>query len=981
MAREPVRRIQGVSAIQPVAQPTDTYVRPAEPSPSPLREVAQGLSELDSGMGAFLAKRKQKQDDADKVRAEAAFNSNNALGWAEAVKQGKVPAHASPVFMKAYKAAQGNLAGIQLREKFNGAYLNWDGRNSNDPQAFQTFLGDFIKSNVQTDDPDMLAPLNEHVRQLWADGHQMFTSESAKSVYNGNLNTRAAISGRSIDAANDEGLGNGKGTDYERLWGDLIAQREEALSAGTRREDYDKTLVSTIAAKALEHGDPAMLDLLDKMLPGDTVKMSDYPDYRDVKHDTISKIDTLNRQRMVDEDALRKKKDTERERTIEATVSRVLAEDPMAEVPEDVMREWERYDGLARKKLVEIRKTLADADSTEERGRINDLLIDIRNGQGPARVLKAAQDGVIRNPATLKDMLDRADRYEKARREGTGILTAQTTKRYLGVIRDRTTSMDDSANLLSSLLSGGTGGLTDEGLEATQDFEAMLMEWEEKNPEASMMDREKAINEIGQLIIQRIDPAITDVKNPDKYRSRAQIERDEGTAILHPEGAPTPVPSNSLPSGNAGRWEQLYSGDQPPFLERLDDVELKRLKDNLPEGVPIEQFNADVWNEVREILKEERGDNPPGVDPMKTDSITFDNETAKQTADAIGQMIDNVVGNGGYSTNLSDSPTLPILNLIGHTEGTDEGRGYNETLGYGAYTGGDKDLTKMTLGDIKKLQSQMLAHPDNKWNSSALGRYQIVGKTLRTLQQQMKLSDSVLFDEKTQDAMAMQLLKGRGYDDWMAGKISDATFMNNLAKEWASLPTTAGKGYYDGQKARVGTDSVLTAFAAMKAPKESPFDAILTPQATKPNPAVYKKIPEKEVAQFLEWNPDPVANHEANLKTLKPKLGDVVKRAQELSGVKFVIGAGARTEELQKKAVKWGWSKTMDSDHLDKDGSGSRAVDLWPVDDDGAVDFDDAKQMAIVSAMKQAAKELGVTLDIGAEWKKTKDKPHFAIKA
>lgn len=76
-----------------------------------------------------------------------------------------------------------------------------------------------------------------------------------------------------------------------------------------------------------------MLDLLDKMLPGDTVKMSDYPDNRDVKFDTISKIDTLNRQRMVDEDALRKKKDTERERTIVATVSRVLAEDPMAEVP------------------------------------------------------------------------------------------------------------------------------------------------------------------------------------------------------------------------------------------------------------------------------------------------------------------------------------------------------------------------------------------------------------------------------------------------------------------------------------------------------------------------------------------------------------------------------------------------------------------------------------------------------------------------
>ncbi len=31
----------------------------------------------------------------------------------------------------------------------------------------------------------------------------------------------------------------------------------------------------------------------------------------------------------------------------------------------------------------------------------------------------------------------------------------------------------------------------------------------------------------------------------------------------------------------------------------------------------------------------------------------------------------------------------PMLDLIGFTEGTDKGDGYNETLAYGAYTGGD----------------------------------------------------------------------------------------------------------------------------------------------------------------------------------------------------------------------------------------------------------------------------------------------------
>lgn len=34
----------------------------------------------------------------------------------------------------------------------------------------------------------------------------------------------------------------------------------------------------------------------------------------------------------------------------------------------------------------------------------------------------------------------------------------------------------------------------------------------------------------------------------------------------------------------------------------------------------------------------------------------------------------------------------PMLDLIGFTEGTDKGDGYNETLAYGAYTGGNVNL-------------------------------------------------------------------------------------------------------------------------------------------------------------------------------------------------------------------------------------------------------------------------------------------------
>lgn len=143
---------------------------------------------------------------------------------------------------------------------------------------------------------------------------------------------------------------------------------------------------------------------------------------------------------------------------------------------------------------------------------------------------------------------------------------------------------------------------------------------------------------------------------------------------------------------------------------------------------------------------------------------------------------------------------LPILNLIGKAEGTDRGRKYNETLAYGAYIGGDVNLVGMSLRDIDDLQTNMLNHPMNKWNSSAIGRYQIVRTTLRKIKAAMNMKEDRLFDESTQDQMARYLLYYRGIDNYCKGKITAGAMVNSLAKEWASFPTVDGTGHYGNQK-------------------------------------------------------------------------------------------------------------------------------------------------------------------------------------
>jgi muramidase (phage lysozyme) len=158
----------------------------------------------------------------------------------------------------------------------------------------------------------------------------------------------------------------------------------------------------------------------------------------------------------------------------------------------------------------------------------------------------------------------------------------------------------------------------------------------------------------------------------------------------------------------------------------------------------------------------------------------------------------------------------PLLDLIGKSEGTDKGRGYNETLGYGAYTGGPVELVKLNLTQIDLLQTKMLNHPKNTLNSSALGRYQIIRTTLRTMKGQLKLDNKTLFDAETQDRLACYLFGKRWLDEYNRGELKEDQMLTNLAQEWASLPMPNGKGYYAGQRASVTTDEVRKVLREVK---------------------------------------------------------------------------------------------------------------------------------------------------------------------
>lgn len=107
-------------------------------------------------------------------------------------------------------------------------------------------------------------------------------------------------------------------------------------------------------------------------------------------------------------------------------------------------------------------------------------------------------------------------------------------------------------------------------------------------------------------------------------------------------------------------------------------------------------------------------------------------------------------------------------------------------------------ISQQTLSKVKSTQLWMVK--ELRLMSGAVGRYQIINKTLKELQKKLALSDEEIFSSEVQDKMAIELLNRRGLSSYLKGDLSLKDFMKNLSKEWASLPNPdTGKSYY-GQR-------------------------------------------------------------------------------------------------------------------------------------------------------------------------------------
>ena len=183
----------------------------------------------------------------------------------------------------------------------------------------------------------------------------------------------------------------------------------------------------------------------------------------------------------------------------------------------------------------------------------------------------------------------------------------------------------------------------------------------------------------------------------------------------------------------------------------------------------------------------------------------------------------------------------PLLELIADKE---SGGNYNRVYGKGVQTA---NLTNKTINEVLEWQRNYV---NNGSPSSATGKYQIIEKTLTGLKEQMGLSGNELYDENMQDRMAMHLLNGRGYQEYLAGTLPEDKFMRNISQEWAALPKDeTGKSYYAGDGLNKALVDPATMLLAIRNSKEITIAQEKTLTNTHQNTIAKNGVPSEDSKQ------------------------------------------------------------------------------------------------------------------------------------
>lgn len=139
------------------AQSLDTYYQPGRDRRG-AEALQRGLSSLSGVFEQRAAEMRQERNDNEFAQGVADAMREEAGLELEGVKTGSIFRQHSKYYMQGLNEARGKAAAQKLRDELSLEYENWEGKNSDDPQAFRDWMNGQIGARMEAlkANPDML---------------------------------------------------------------------------------------------------------------------------------------------------------------------------------------------------------------------------------------------------------------------------------------------------------------------------------------------------------------------------------------------------------------------------------------------------------------------------------------------------------------------------------------------------------------------------------------------------------------------------------------------------------------------------------------------------------------------------------------------------------------------------------------------------------------------------------------------------------
>lgn len=539
---------QQLIGLEPQAQPQSTFVQPA---PSPLHDVARALGGLSKDLGGFLQGFDDKEAAQEQaLKAQRDF-AKNRVGYAEGVRQGLIGPAQNKHYVNAYKEAEGNTAGLDFQASALPLFEQSGVKNSEDPKALSTWQQQVIKDRFKTEDPYVIKGYLPHINSFINTTTEAWIKGRNAAVATGSLNTHVAAG---IKAAFAPTLSGGA---YD--WNAAFGERDKYAKEGGNADEYDKFLIegAAIQAQSGVNGDEKALSLFSQKVPGKDYTYGETTEGRKVFEATKDKLRTMQNAEEASAYTRHQREDKDASDKATTGIMEVLAGNPSAEVPEDLIAQAARARPTIKAEVAGWRKQMAEGNPSDPE-ELKRVTTEIINGRGIQAVTDAMGRKAFGNAEDMQKLYNFAKSSESAKEVIKDVRGLNSYRQTLDAIKAQTTATSDLMNPFS--------GLTEEGAEAQYDFERSVTQWLIKNPTASLSEQEEFIGKQAAAITKRIQPG--GFGEPGSYNRDAQSfdfqnPRGGPGAAKEPEAAPA-APTPAAPAAEPSQRAPVVGGKGIP---------------------------------------------------------------------------------------------------------------------------------------------------------------------------------------------------------------------------------------------------------------------------------------------------------------------------------------------------------------------------------------------------------------------------------